>query len=58
MSRLVPSDDTRLTILAVAHSHTARSTTTESTPMIIPSDESHARILLASILRDASLRVL
>jgi hypothetical protein len=47
--RLVPRELILLVIPAVVHSPTARSTTTEKTPIIIPSDESHALILLASM---------
>lgn len=47
--RLVPSELIFPRILSVAHCPIARSTTTENTPIIIPSDESPALILLANI---------
>jgi hypothetical protein len=47
--RLVPRELILPTILSVAHCPIARSTTTEKTPIIIPSDESHALSLFASM---------
>lgn len=49
VKRFVPSELIFPRILSVAHCPIARSTTTENTPIIIPSEESPARILLASI---------
>lgn len=49
VSKFVPRELIFPRILSVAHCPIARSTTTENTPIIIPSDESHALILLANI---------
>jgi hypothetical protein len=47
--RLVPRELILFKILSVAHCPIARRTTTENTPIIIPSEESHALILFVSI---------
>jgi hypothetical protein len=55
--RLVPRDSIWETIFDCAHSPTARSTTTENTPMIIPRLESHDLSLFAIIffIEDAAV---
>lgn len=55
--RLVPSELIFQRILSVAHCPIARRTTTENTPIIIPSEESQALILLASIFFTAVFAV-
>ena len=50
---LVPRELILFKILSVAHCPIARRTTTEKTQIMIPSDESQARILFASIFRAA-----
>ncbi len=56
--RLVPRELILQRILSVAHCPIARRTTTEKTPIIIPREESPARILLASIFLMAVFAVL